>query len=243
MFVLDLDLDFFLTDCCPLAVRYERPDASCASPWPKEDVEAFLERNLGLSKAHPVRGVITETHDGALQFWRDSMEAGILCKPFSVVHIDAHSDLGIGRPGPGFVLQNVLGIPPQIRDRFETYYAQKQLDESNYLLFALAFRWVDSLTVVRDPFSRNDFPYFIRKEGEKYLPIRLESFVSRLFEDRYGAEPTIPFSVCSDPWSFSVKEPFTCMNLACSPRYTPKAADELIPLIAEYMDLVSYKET
>ena len=109
MQVLDLDLDFFLTDCCPLAMAGERPDASYASPWEPNDVTAFLEQNLGLDAKHPIPGVIIETHDGALRFWRDCMRQGIIDRPFSVVHIDAHSDLGIGKPGPGFVLQNVLG--------------------------------------------------------------------------------------------------------------------------------------
>ncbi len=96
MQVLDLDLDFFLTDCCPLAKRGERPDPSCAKPWEKEAVIEYLEHNLGLDKKRPIPGVITETHDGALRFWKHCMETDLISKPFSVVHVDAHADLGIG---------------------------------------------------------------------------------------------------------------------------------------------------
>lgn len=239
MKVLDLDLDFFLTDCCPLAPRGKRPCSSYAKTWSESDVTSYLEDNLGLSTDHPVLGVITETHDGALRFWKHAMQNGCLKKPFSVVHIDAHSDLGIGYPGPDFVLNNVLGIPPERRDDLQNYYAQKQLDEANYLLFALAFRWIDSLTLVRDSFSRPDFPPFIVQNEGIFKPIKLNSFISHLFEHAYGTEPEVPLSVYFDPNLYHADERFTCMNIACSPRYTPKEADQLIPVIARYMHLVS----
>lgn len=238
MWVLDLDLDFFLTDCCPLANKGERSSSTCAGPWTEAAVVSFLEDGLGLDAAHPIPGRITETHDGALAFWKDRMDAGKLTRPFSVVHVDAHADLGIGKPGPGFVLNNVLGIPPKARDSFSRYYAQKQLDEANYLLFALAFRWIDALTLVRDPFSRADLPPFCERTEEGYRPIRLCSFVSGMFEGRYGPEPEIPLTVYSDPAAVRIREPFVCMNLALSPRYTPKIADVLVPVIARYMHLV-----
>ncbi len=238
MWVLDLDLDFFLSDCCPLAPKGERPSEACANPWTEAAVIAFLEDGLGLDERHPIPGRITETHDGALAFWKERMDEGTLSHPFSVVHVDAHADLGIGKPGPGFVLNNVLGIPPKERDDFSRYYAQKQLDEANYLLFALAFRWIDALTLVRDPFSRPDLPPFCERDGERHRPIRLRSFVSSLFEDRYGPEPEIPLTVYNDPKAVRISEPFVCMNLAISPRYVPKTADALMPVIARYMTLI-----
>ena len=238
MWVLDLDLDFFLDDCCPLAPKGERPSSDCAGPWTEAAVVSFLENGLGLDASRPIPGRITETHDGALAFWRERMDLGKLCRPFSVVHVDAHADLGIGKPGPGFVLNNALGIPPKDRDDFSRYYAQKQLDEANYLLFALAFRWIGALTLVRDPFSRPDLPAFCERTEEGYRPIRLRSFVSSLFEDRYGAEPGIQLTVHNDPAAVHIREPFACMNLALSPRYAPKTADALVPIIARYMHLV-----
>ena len=240
--VLDLDLDFFLTDCCPLALPGERPASSCASPWTEEAVVSYLEDHLGLRTDAPIPGMIKETHDGALRFWQERMRAGALIKPFSVVHIDAHADLGIGKPGPGYVLNNVLGIPPAVRDDLDRYYSLKQLDEANYLLFALAFRWIDSLTLVRQPYSRPDLPPFVRRAGETCLPIRLESFVSRLFEASYGAEPSIPLAIHDDPFSYRVQEPFCCAFVAHSPRYAPKESDALLPVIGRYLHLVSGEE-
>ena len=101
MRVLDLDLDFFLADCCPLAAPGERPAPAGCEPWPAAAVEAFLTRQCGLSAAAPVPGCVFETHDGALAFWRARMAEGRLRAPFHVTHVDAHSDLGIGYPGPG----------------------------------------------------------------------------------------------------------------------------------------------
>lgn len=128
-------------------------------------------------------------HDGALQFWQELIAAGQLSVPFEVAHIDAHSDLGIGRPGPGFVLNSVLPLSPAERADIKRYYEMKQLDEANYLLFALAFRWISRLENVRNPKSRPDIPQFaFRCEQEnqrgcgEYEFIRLSSFVSKLFE-------------------------------------------------------------
>lgn len=43
MKVLDLDMDFFLTDACPLAPLGERPPEACAEPYSDEQVIRFLE--------------------------------------------------------------------------------------------------------------------------------------------------------------------------------------------------------
>ena len=141
MRVLDIDLDFFLADCCPLADIGERPCLAGHEPWEEKKVVAFLEEQCGLSLSDPVPGAVFETHDGALTYWRDRMAEGRLAAPFHVTHVDAHSDLGIGKPGPGFVLNGVLPRLLNKRTDIEKYYEISQLDEANYLLFALAFRW------------------------------------------------------------------------------------------------------
>ena len=76
MRVLDLDLDFFLQDCCPLAPIGERPTLAGHAPWPVETVRAFLEMQCGLSPAHPTPGAIFPTHDCALEFWQRRMAEG-----------------------------------------------------------------------------------------------------------------------------------------------------------------------
>ncbi len=239
MKVIDIDLDFFLNDCCELAPEGERPPLPVHEPWSENAVRAFLENNCGLSNKHRIPGRVYETHDGSLRMWHELIGSGKLTAPFSVTHIDAHSDLGIGMPGPQFVLFNVLSYDPEKRPDIERYYRMNKLDEANYLLFALAFRWVNELINVRNPKSRPDIPpiAFKNMDGE-YSIIRLESFISRLFESQNGPEPFIPFRVYADPFKFKADGAFDFASLAVSPRYSPKEADALIPVISEYMELI-----
>lgn len=123
MRVLDIDLDFFLADCCPLAELGHRPSLPGHEPWEASAVRAFLETQCGLSRTAPKPGRIFETHDGALRFWEEQIAAGSLTAPFDVTHVDAHSDLGIGYPGPNFVLFNVLSMPVPKRLDYTAFYA------------------------------------------------------------------------------------------------------------------------
>lgn len=234
MRVLDIDLDFFLADCCPLAKRGERPDVEGHEPWQEERVIAFLEQQCGLDASKPVEGKVFETHDGALTYWQRQMERGRLTAPFHVTHVDAHSDLGIGYPGPGYVLNGVLPQLLDMRADVERYYRLEQLDEANYLLFALAFRWVSGLDNVRNPKSRSDIPQGILVPGREDA-IQLCSFASRLSENINGPEPVIPFSVYGDYGEFRASGHYDYVSLAISPRYAPQEADVLIDVISRYI--------
>ena len=234
MRVLDIDLDFFLNDCCPLAEPGARPELNGHEPWPEARVRSFLERGCGLSESRRIPGAVFETHDLALDFWLDRMRAGELTAPFWVTHVDAHSDLGIGYPGPGNVLNGVLPQKPEIRPDLGRYYRIRQLTEANYLLFALAFRWISVLENVRNPRSRADIPPQILLP-DRPDRIRLRSFAADLLEAVNGPEPEIPFLVYPDYASYSAPGPFDFMTLAVSPRYAPKEAEALIPVISGYM--------
>lgn len=211
-----------------------RPSPHGHMPWDAGAVAAFLESQCGLSATVPTPGAVFPTHDGALRFWQARMAEGTLAAPFHVTHVDAHSDLGIGHPGPGYVLNGVL---PQLVDKradLSRYYALHQLDEANYLLFALAFRWLSSLDNVRSPKSRQDIPQALLAP-ERADCIQLSSFASRLMEEKNGREPLIPFSVYADYRTFQCDEPFDFVTLAISPRYAPAEADALIPIISRYL--------
>lgn len=235
--VLDIDLDFFLEDCCPLAPVGERPALLNHEPWDGEQVQSYMETNCGLRKEAPLPGRIFDTHDKALVWWRELMEAGKLTAPFHVTHVDAHSDLGIGKPGPGYVLYNVLAKLPKDRLRLEEFYQAKQLDEANYLLFALAARCIGSLDNVRNPRSRSDIPQQIvqRDEEGRYTAIRLPQSFPQLYEKRNGPEPLIPFRVYDRYEAFRAEAPYDFVSVAISPRYAPKEADALLPLLSSYM--------
>lgn len=230
MRVLDIDLDFFLTDTCPFAAEGCRPDDSCAQPFPEETVRAFLENGLGLSKDKPIPGRVFETHDGAAFFWKELICSGKLTVPFDVTHVDAHSDLGIAQKDYPFVRMNVLGRPVEKRAEFEQFKSMGQINEANYLVFAIANRWIRRLENLRNLKSKKDFPETMRSpEG-----IRLESAFPMLYESKYGKEPEVTYAEYADGLGYKVDAPFDFASLAISPRYAPKSADSLVKVISEY---------
>ena len=231
--VLDIDLDYFLAECCPLAAAGERPRLQGHEPWDEDAVRAFLEQRCLLSTDRPIPGRVFETHDGALRYWAELMDQGELQPPFHVTHVDAHSDLGIGYPGPGYVLYNVLSLPPKRRLELDRFYREKKLDEANYLLFALAARIVGSLDNVRRPFSREDVPKQILTSDGAH--IRLVQSFPDLFERVNGPEPLIPYHEYREDGSFRAVAPYDFVSLAISPRYAPAEADGLIPVFKDYM--------
>lgn len=231
MKVLDLDMDFFLTDACPLAPLGGRPDESCAQPYSDEAVIRFLEEQCGLSRERPVPGAIFDTHDQALDFWRARLTDGTLTAPFDVVHVDTHSDLAFGPPGTDFVLKAVLTRNPNARENIAAYRQNVKLDEANYLLFALAFRWISRLTYVRNPRSRRDVPAHLLDGAGNIL---LRSDISALMEGINGREPAVPFEAIDDYTSFC-ETGYDFVTMAQSPRYAPASADRIMALLRPYI--------
>lgn len=231
MRVLDLDMDFFLTAPCPLAEFGERPDESSAQAYSDEEIIRFFEEQCGLSREHPVPGAIFDTHDKALDFWQARLSDGRLKAPFEVVHVDTHSDLAFGPPGTGYVMNVVLSRPVVQRPSIETYRNGRELDEANYLLYALAFRWISKLTYVRNPKSHQDIPKQLLNEDGNIL---LRSYISAMMEGMNGREPLVPFEVVHDYRSFA-RTGYDFVTMAQSPRYSPKSADRIMELLRPYI--------
>ena len=237
MRVLDLDMDFFLSAPCPLAKLGERPDESCADVWADEDVIRFLEEQCGLSREKPVPGLIFDTHDKALDFWQARLADGSLTAPFDVVHVDTHSDLAFGPPGTGFVLNVVLSRLPDQRADIGNYRKAVELDEANYLLFAIAMRWIGRLAYVRNPKSHQDIPrQLLDADGN----IHLHSFISAMMEGKNGKEPVVPFDVYDDYRQFSQKG-YDFVTMAQSPRYSPASADRIMDIVRRYITEIPAK--
>ena len=231
MRVLDLDMDFFLTAPCPLAEPGKRPNETCAQPYSDEEVIRFLEEQCGLSRSHPVPGAIFDTHDKALDFWQARLQDGSLAAPFEVVHVDTHSDLAFGPPGMRYVMNVVLSRLPAQRAIMDQYRKGMELDEANYLLFALAFRWISRLTYVRNPKSYQDVPQqLLDFDGNIFL----RSYVSALMEATNGREPTIPFDVYDNYHAFH-QTGYDFVTMAQSPRYAPASADRMMNLLRPYI--------
>lgn len=239
--VLDLDLDFFLDH----RAEYRSDNGPRLSdeeyrPWPAEDVRAFLEHRCGLSRSAPVPGRFAVHHDGAFFWWRELIDRGDLTPPFEVVHVDAHSDTGYDASTP-YIMTDLLHKP--VAERRDPLSGPKGLHPGNYLIFAIACRWLSLVQYVRHSAPGDDFGRFHFKSNDP----RSGAFqLKRCTLDQisggyamYGpavfdAEPEVPFEpVCWD--HFRTERPFTHLFLCQSPGFTPASADALIPVIQEYL--------
>ena len=77
----------------------------------------------------------------------------------------------------------------------------------------------------------------IRNDRGEVAHIRLPQSFPDLFERINGPEPLIPFREYKEDGSFFASAPYDFVSLAISPRYAPKAADELVPVFRAYMRL------
>ena len=151
--------------------------------------------------------------------------------------MDTHSDLAFGPPGTGYVLNVVLSRRPEQRAMIDAYREITELDEANYLLFALAFRWIRRLAYVRNPKSHQDIPrQLLDSDGN----IHLHSYVSALMEGMNGKEPTIPFDVYDDYQTFH-QEGYDFVTMAQSPRYAPESSDRIMDIVREYIKEIPAK--
>ena len=132
--------------------------------------------------------------------------------------------------------RQVLALPPQKRGDLSRYVREEKLDEANYLLFALALRYVSSLENVRNPRSRADFPARLAQDAQQPpTAIRLSSTLARLLPQYDFLEPTIPYAAYDDFRAFRAAAPYDLASLAISPRYAPKEADFIADVFREYI--------
>jgi UPF0489 domain len=241
MRILDLDLDFFLSDiafCCGGSSRLSSADYL---PWSEERVRRFLENQCGLDRTNPIPGKVVTHHHEVFHDWRRLIEGGRLATPFDVVHIDAHADLGLGDSSYWYIMTDLLSRPVPERPRWAGA-SRNGLAASNYLAFGVACRWLSRIVYVRHPECRDDlFPYYIerRDSGETFIELKYYGNVN-FTELAFGSpeplavEPRVPLELIAGV-DFSTREPFTRIYLAQSPPYTPPEADALIPVIRQYI--------
>jgi hypothetical protein len=225
MLFLDLDLDFFLNK----NVYYSGYDGTRPGPeyqpWHVSGVRRFLEGRCGLSPDKTLPGRTVATHDGVLEFWRTLIGSGRLGVPFAVVHIDAHPDLWVG---------DVLYLKADFL-RFDVgrgtaALKQKQVHAGNYLTFAIAYGWIDSLVWVNLPRRSEEQPGWDADAMHSLFELKnKDSEHSNLPEERL-----VRFKIL--PWDrFRETQPFDYIALSKSPDFTPPESDKLIPLIERYM--------
>ncbi len=261
MRILDIDLDFFL-DRIPFVsmekaksgVRLENDQYH---PWNEEKVRDFLEKRCGLKEDKKIMGKILVRHDEAFLFWKKLYK--IYENPFEIVHIDAHSDLGLDGSWI-YIMGYLLNRSLKEREYPEKWIPNSlyselcNINEGNYIIFAAACRWINMITFVVHPnwsLEQHDFELIHFKNCDyKSGFLQLKKYDPKIFEeDAFGhnnivyhgkyapqeLEPEIGFNIiqCDE---YNDNGEFTFMDLSCSPEFTPSSADKLIPIFKEYIE-------
>jgi hypothetical protein len=242
MRILDIDLDFFLNEVAYFTGEGRRSNDYL--PWNEQDVRSFLEDRCHLVRGKRVKGRYIARHHEAFFFWRELLQSGQLQAPFEVIHIDAHADLGMGDSGYIYLMTEVLHW--DVAQRAVPEAGSDELNEGNYLAFAIACRWISRLTYVAHPRASDDLMWLHFKDFEprtgilqlrpctmrqldKYLPPREKR------PRRPSTEPEVPFVRISGD-AFSTVDPFSFVVLCHSHDFTPPASDALVPVIREYIE-------
>lgn len=253
MRILDIDMDYFLKEIPIMisgnsTVRISDDDYPV---WSKDEVIDFFENRLGLSKEIKIKGKIVTHHNEALYHWRKLIQECRLSVPFEVVHIDSHADLGLGYPSWVFILDSLLSVSVEerikienYRDIFEKYYEPSIGD---YLLFALAFRWISKLVYVCNPADMgNDYVWMILKDGiepndkiqlaynKEMKAVEIASKTEKYYATAYR-EPEVDFEIVRRVEDVSYNGDFDYIIFCVSPNYTPAAADFIIEIMREYI--------
>ncbi|MDQ7041111.1 MAG: UPF0489 family protein [Rhodothermus sp.] len=242
MRILDIDLDFFLNKV-QFWPGFGRPADPELHPWPPHKVRDFLEHRCGLRRDRPLPGLIVEEHHEIFFDWRRRIQEGRLQPPFEVVHIDAHADLGFGDASVPYVVTELLSLPLKTR-AFPRVGGREGLGPGNYLLFAIACRWISRLTYVYHPGRYPDLPEHIvkldaRGEGIIQLPWygwRSPETLQRHWPDKpLALEPPVLYREVSGSTLQHLEGPFDLLYIARSPAYTPAEADRLLEVFCEYI--------
>lgn len=153
--VLDIDMKYFLDKVPELSNDYilDRPteEEFGMYVWSEERVRDFLEKNLGLSKERKLKGRIVVWNSKVLDFWKGLIVDSKLETPFEVIHVDSHVDLGTGYSLPYYIMDTLLKYPIEERMENSKYDAVgicRGVGIGDYLLFAIAYRWVSKLLFV-----------------------------------------------------------------------------------------------
>jgi hypothetical protein len=242
--VLDLDLDFFVWPVKrDRPVRKRLPRNSWTHLATPSDVRSFLEERCHLKRDAKTRGRQLTEHSEAFETWREWLGAQKLSRPFGVVHVDGHSDLGAGVNNSFQYLDGLLALP--LERRSKPGMGPKAINSGNYLLAAIANRWLAHLTYVyptdptclQGPFPPGDLPHQVFLNGDwRSKQIQLRGFGKGAVLLRNPVPVVVERRLSFDLIAHSDFEfsGFTHLVVAHSPRYTPESADPLLPVIQEY---------
>lgn len=263
---LDLDMDYFMK--CDVHIgsdsstdRLSEDDYGYAV-WSEQEVRHFFEKNLGLSKTHRIPGRIVSGHNESLFLWQDLISAGKLAVPFEVVHVDTHADLGLGYASWAHICRKMLAYPVNERPKHAEYEAFNKIQREgigDYLLYAIAYRMISSLTYCGNPNKPcNDYivdtlkgfkEEYVFESGDPvrntiqllYNPQAFDCYTAnetekRRFISRSVKEPEVPFLIIPRIEDVHFDGDFDYAVMAQSPNYTPVSADYIMDVFGEYID-------
>ena len=259
--ILDLDVDFFVRPTVHLPSWNGRAPARQYKRLSIKEVRDFLERQCNLRRGEGLPGAQVIEHVDSFWTWKRWIQEGKLEVPFRVIHVDAHADIGLGDAGFIYLLTEVLALPVEARSNPVSSERSSDMNSGNYLAFAVANRWVHDILYVYpsgERFLNADAGIYERDtpENGNLIPADLLAYHFRDFEPRthmfelkqytkedvrfgirksrepVSIEPAIPFDwISGNRFRFGG---FTHIVVAQSPKFTPKAADALLPVIADY---------
>ncbi|MBP7107739.1 MAG: UPF0489 family protein [Chitinophagaceae bacterium] len=251
MRILDIDLDFFLDNKSHSTVtEVDRLD-DYYTPWSNAEVVAFLENNCGLRQSSKIRGKYFTHHVEVFHFLRSLQEQNNFNLTFSIDHIDAHADLGMGDASFKYIFTDILFRPLRERAYPEIINGWSGLSSGNFLAFAIACRWISDLKYVNHPNWFNDLPFFLFQnfdissayiQMKKFTVPQIDSIINGLGEmierarqtEPLSLEPLVPFSKMEYN-TFHNSSSYDYILLTQSPGFTPSASDSLLPVIQSYM--------
>lgn len=264
MRVLDLDMDYFMTEIAntPFSCKERLAEEDYGnSVWSAEEVREFLEHNLGLSKTHKIPGKIVSGHNEALFFWEELINGKKLSDPFDVVHVDSHADLGLGGAAWSFLQKSFLTLPVDSRRKIREYKFCDRVEKINmgdYLLWAVAYKMVSSIVYCANPHGDKD-DYVLDTLKDFHEECIWDKPVKNYIQLKYNEIMDMPKLYSSDEYKKkylegAIKDPevelliiptiddvrfagdFDYAVMAQSPNYTPASADFIIDIFKEYIE-------
>lgn len=260
MNVLDIDLDFFLDGS--VGHRSDdvnnRPDEFNLVPWADDAVADFLRNNLHAGEKNA--GAVVQSHHEVFYEWKTLIEKDELSVPFKVVHVDAHSDLGLGSLSFTYLHSQFLSL--DVNDRPNARQGDDGVNFGSFLAFALGCRWISELDFVVNRNWHDDLPRALLSEESlqtveqrsplsvlPYADYNLEIELMQTPEWDYTSswdtldvrkpigEPRIPFNIITieslgDRYS---ETSWDYVFLSHSPGYVPSYADHLLKVIGRFI--------
>ncbi|OZC91750.1 hypothetical protein CH254_04530 [Rhodococcus sp. 06-412-2C] len=240
--ILDIDLDFFVQPVVTNPEPGSRPCVEGHTVWAEDRAIDFLRENCGLVGRTP--GILTEKHDALFYRWRGVIDSGVLAAPFHVTHLDAHADLGSGDLGYKYLMTSLLLRDHRERSHPDPPPGKVGVTEGNFLLFAIACRWISDLSYIYGDGGGSDELRFVMQgfnlESDSIqLACMSPKELSAMVSSPRGRppsiehlEPAVPYN--SQNWrNFQADQPYDFVCLTRSPQYSPATADPLFEVIAD----------